>query len=372
MHCFDFDFLDTGYTEYCENLIKSSRSSFGEREFFHLYIRIDLKCVNLPLKYSFVRVILNTERMFKEVLTMKRIVAVILAAACLFGLCGCDFSPAAERPNSASEQINLYTASGSDLIEFDGTHVEIGIYADEAYYFSSHNTAFLDTLTSFLKTVTFDTAQVDYAKSDVIYVNINDGHDMVSFSIHEADILCTENGKNYYSEGIYSAFEDTFSAFFDEYRTHCRSASTPILKQYEYAVYGKDGAVMESDSISRAPHLFYDNNTVHLWVQSGTGISTRYATFFDVKNERISPIYHGQTDYFGDTVCATKQSKIVLYDMFSGEQIGCIDRFEKPLADAIDNVCSAYFIHGGTQIQVEYLDPDHRVQTQIFDVSDID
>ena len=77
-------------------------------------------------------------------------------------------------------------------------------------------------------------------------------------------------------------------------------------------------------------------------------------------------MYYGQTDYYGDLVCATGSSKVIVYKMFSGEQVCCFDQFEKPLGDCIENICSAYFIKDVKEIIVEYLNTDFEKETQFF------
>ena len=104
-----------------------------------------------------------------------------------------------------------------------------------------------------------------------------------------------------------------------------------------------------------------------MWVQTGTGALTRYAKFFDINNGLISPEYYGQTDYYGDKVCAIGSSQVIVYEMFSGEKVCCLDSFEKPLADCVENICSAYFTKDGTQIIVEYLNTELETEKQIFD-----
>ncbi len=299
---------------------------------------------------------------------------------CVFLLClslmGCRIDSIQEK-NPADEQISLEsvclaTGYNSTKIQLDDPHVEVQIYTDESYDFSNRNEAFYAAFASFLKDTTFSNRQVERPNTDdYVYFSIYGENGSASFSIFETDIIekttATENSY-YYCDGIYDQFQNTFGAFLDENQKYCRSAHTPILRQYEYVVYDKDYGVLEADCIARKPHLFYDAGIVHLWVQTGTGVFSRWAKFFDVENKLISPEYHGQTDYFGNLVCTTESSKVVVYDMFSGKQVYCLDKFEKPLADSFENICTAYFINNGTQIQVEYLNTDFQTETQIFNL----
>lgn len=141
---------------------------------------------------------------------------------------------------------------------------------------------------------------------------------------------------------------------------------------YEYAVYDKDGQILESDSVSKQPYLFWDgSNTVHLWGQSGTGQLTRWARFFDVESGKASPAFYRQTDYFGELVCTAESGQVGLYDMFSGKLLYCFDKFDKPTADYTENIISAYFSNDGKELIVCYYSSDGTKEKQIFDVFSI-
>ena len=134
-------------------------------------------------------------------------------------------------------------------------------------------------------------------------------------------------------------------------------------------IYDKNGNTLKSDTSNKTPYLFYDNGIVHFWSQSGTGTLTRGATFYNVERGLISPEYYGQTDYFGDIVSATGHSQVVIYEMFTGTEICRFTEFEKPLADALENISSAHFSKDGTKIIVEYLTTNHETATESFDIN---
>jgi len=300
---------------------------------------------------------------------IKKVFCIILAVLIL-SLCGCNKPTENDKIDHTEKSVTLETVITSNIIQFDATHVEICIYSDENYYFSNRNKDFYEKFIAFLKDTEFVSQQVEQPDSKKFYISIHDGEIDVSFSIYETDVIEIPGvfeSDYYYCKGIYKKFVDTFGIFLSENKKHCRSTETPIRMMYEYAVYDKNNYVLASDYISRTPYLFYDSGIVHLWMQMGTGLLSRWAKFFDIKNGLVSPDYYGQTDYFGDMVCSTGHSAVILYEMFSGEQICILDKFEKPLGDCLENIQSAYFSEDGSQIIVEYLNADFETELQIFD-----
>ena len=300
---------------------------------------------------------------------IKKVFCIILAVLIL-SLCGCNKPTENDKIDHTEKSVTLENVSNANLIQFDGIHVEICIYSDENYYFSNRNKDFYEKFIAFLKDTEFVSQQVERTDSKNFYISIYDGENSASFSIYETDIIRVVNSTasgSYYCEGVYKKFVDTFGIFLSENQKYCRSASTLIRGMNEFAIFDKNNYVLASDYISRTPYLFYDSGIVHLWVQTGTGSLSRWAKFFDVKNGLVSPDYYGQTDYFGDMVCSTGHSAVILYEMFSGEQICIWDKFEKPLGDCLENIQSAYFSEDGSQIIVEYLNADFETELQIFD-----
>ena len=306
---------------------------------------------------------------------MTMLIRKVLCFVIAFGvcmLCSCQAVSNSDIVGGAPQPVSLATASGADKIPFDGSHVEISVHTDEDYYFSNRNVPFCEKFAAFLENVMLSEQTTPSTDSDYVYVSVNRDNQIASFSVYDTDVVGVidiEGTEYYYCEGVYDRFADTFSSFLEENREYCRSATTTVLLKNEYAVYDKNYNVLESDSIVKTPHLFYDDGIVHLWVQTGTGVLTRWAKFFDVESGKTSPIYYGQTDYFADTVCATESSKVSVYDMFSGDLICVFDQFDKPLGDNTENVLSAYFTSDGTQITVQYVTADdYAIATQTFDL----
>ncbi len=297
----------------------------------------------------------------------------ILATFFILSLCGCNENAINQANSEITEStISLAVLSECDTVAFDTAHVEINIYANEYFYFSNRNEHFYKAFMDFLKNTKFSAQPTEKTGTQSIYIHVVGNEKNGAFSLYDTDVIETFDGvgerRFYYCEGIYDKFEKTFGPYMDEYRKYCRSAKTPIFQLHEYAIFDKETNILERDTIGGTPHLFYDSGIVHLWVQSGTGALTRCATFFDVEKGLTSPVYSGQTDYWGDMVCATGSSEVVVYEMFSGKPICRFDTFEKPLGDCIENIRSAYFTTEGTQVIVEYLNVDFHVETQIFDL----
>ena len=311
---------------------------------------------------------------------MKQWIAFVFALVFVFCLtaCGNVNSGTAEGSTEHSQMeatdptenlADTETAGILDHLRLDRPYVEIRIYTEEQSLFSNRNKAFFREFTAFWKDVESRLQPAKRTDAAKISVSIDDGKSITSLSVYEGDVIEVWNAAErrwYACEGVYEGFTKTFEPFLTENRSYCRSACTPVRNMYEYVIYDQNGTVLESDYISREPHLFYDSGIVHLWIQAGTGTLTRGGKFFDVKTGRISPEYYGQTDFFGDKVCATGPSEVTVYEMFSGEPICVLDHFEQPLADCLETILSARFSEDGTQITVEYLNADFEEASQIF------
>lgn len=304
----------------------------------------------------------------------------LLALVLVFTICGCvdktkkddavpgdTVSQKIDENNTEIPAVSLESVISQDPILFDNVHVEVRIYADLNYCFTNRNVDFFEKMTSFVRNTSVFSRQTQKNDNACFYVVIDDGDKLSSFSVFENDDILVEN--NFYtSEGIYKEFEKTFRPFMEENGKYCRSATTTVKMLDEYAIFDKNKNILESDTISKTPYLFYRDGIVHRWYQAGTGGLTQCAKFFDVEKGLASPDYYGQTDWYGNMVCATEASRVVLYDMFSGEQICTFDTFEKTLGDCVENIISAYFSKDGKQVVVEYLNIDYETEKQVFEV----
>ena len=311
---------------------------------------------------------------------MKNVIKNLFYILLIFSIvvfCGCSNNSVNSKPEPQENLISLSSFGETDTIKFDNPYVTIRISArkflGENFYFSNRNEDFYEEFIAFLKETKFYTEQVEFSGINNSYfsVNIYDGENVAFFRICDNDIISTspmESGNVNYCEGIYNEFEEIFSPYLKENQKYCRCAVTPIHLMNEYVIYDKNGKVMESDTIAKYPYLSYDSGIVHFWTQSGTGVLTQSAKFFDVENSKVSPYFYGQTDYFGNLVSATGHSEVYIYEMFSGKEICRFDKFEKPLFDCVENITSAHFTKDGSQIIVKYLNSECETETQIFDI----
>ena len=315
----------------------------------------------------------------------------IVLVFCFFG-CKNDVSSDIEENTTAAQTttndddaekpVTLESVCGADTIDFDADYVEIAVYSDLDYRFSDRNEDFCLSLTEFLKNTKFNSVLTDKAEDGNYYfVSIFENKNHASFSVYDTDVICVVDvyDRNlYYCEGVYDSFEKTFGTYFEENSKYYSikpiyDRSTydhPVLIEETYSVFDKNNNVLESDSTTETPHLFYDSGIVHLWFQTGTGIMTRFAKFYDVENGKTSPEYYGQTDWFSNMVSSTGHSQVIIYDMFSGDELYRINEFEKPLGDCIENIQSAFFSTDGKQLIVKYLNEDFEQVTQTFDLPD--
>ena len=299
---------------------------------------------------------------------MTKSIGFILAILLTLSLCSCTTTL---ENDLTYKQTSLKSLSKTDEIKFDNPCVNITISSDETYYFSNKNEAFYESFVHFINNKKCYFTQDENTDFRYYHISIYDGEKYAFFTIYENDVIKeVKSGEflYYFCDNIYNDFKEIITPFLNEYQKYCRSATTPIRQWYEYVVFDKDNHILESEYSSETPHLFYDSGIVYLWIQSGTGALTRTTRFFDVEKGIVSPDYIGQTDYFSNMVSVTSPSAVIVYDMFSGEEICCFNKFEKPLADSIENIASAYFIEDGTKIIIKYHSSDNETSTQIFDL----
>ena len=299
----------------------------------------------------------------------RKICCVLMCFLLLF-LFGCSKNPS---PVSVPdiETVSFEAAINEMGFDFNSSFIEVSISDDEICYFNSHNQVFFLQLTYFLANTELQLIDEEESSPENFYVTLNNSNgQFAGFSVYEnsVDVWERSDCKTYRCDGVLKKFQKFFDTYLKQNRKYCRVAPTPISYQMEYAVYDKNGNTLEFDSISKTPHVFYNSGIVHFYMQTGTGTLTRYAKFFDVENGLISPEYFGQTDCFGNLVCATDHSRVLVYDMFSGEQLYCFDDFEKPLCDGTENIGFTHFSKDGKQLIVKYLSENLDMETQTFNL----
>ncbi len=132
-------------------------------------------------------------------------------------------------------------------------------------------------------------------------------------------------------------------------------------EQGMYSYYIKDihGNTLAEDISIDYPYITQETeDIVCLWMQTGTGISTRWSQYFNIRTGEISPVYYGQTDSFGTMTSNTGNGCVIISDIFTGEEITTVDEWGQPLGECNDNIRSAYFSEDGRSLEVTCLDAE--------------
>lgn len=130
---------------------------------------------------------------------------------------------------------------------------------------------------------------------------------------------------------------------------------------YDYEIKDNQGNIMLSeDALRREPHIeTVDKNTVKVWVQAGTGISTRSTQYCDIANGIVSEeflsvlceydgktVYHDFRDNEHYVVIQNIFDKAVFYKEFKLDDVSDV---------AADAVLNATVSKNGKKLTVTYL-----------------
>lgn len=128
---------------------------------------------------------------------------------------------------------------------------------------------------------------------------------------------------------------------------------------YYYRIQDVHGNILAEDTSPDCPHITQKSeDIVCLWMQTGTGASTRWSQYFNIRTGEISPVYYGQTDSFGTMTSNTGNGCVIVSDIFTGQEIMTVDEWGKPLGACNDNIRSAYFSEDGKSLAVTCLDAE--------------
>ncbi len=87
---------------------------------------------------------------------------------------------------------------------------------------------------------------------------------------------------------------------------------------FSYTVYGTDGKVLDEGESQKEPvFTSAGEDILRMTVQTGTGLSTNYAVFYDLKNGDISDTYH--------YVLAAENGYVVCIEYKGGEHFAVVD-----------------------------------------------
>lgn len=130
-------------------------------------------------------------------------------------------------------------------------------------------------------------------------------------------------------------------------------------EMYSYYIKDMHGNTLAEDISIDYPYITQKTeDIVCLWMQTGTGISTRWSRYFNIRTGEISPVYYGQTDCFGTMTSNTGNGCVVVSDIFTGKEIMMVDEWGQPLGACADNIRSAYFSEDGKSIDAVCLDAE--------------
>lgn len=139
-------------------------------------------------------------------------------------------------------------------------------------------------------------------------------------------------------------------------------------KTYSYEIIDYKGTVLDyEDNLTREPkQQKVSEDVVGICIQAGTGLSTNYATYYDLENSKISEtFYHVLTAKDGYVVCADYRDGeyyIVVQDIFDKEHYYQEYKLENVSPVAADFVVDAYFNTDGN-VNITYLSGEDYTKT---------
>lgn len=129
---------------------------------------------------------------------------------------------------------------------------------------------------------------------------------------------------------------------------------------YYYYIFDKNKNVVKEEAHTRFPHIsLIEGYLVKVWIQAGTGVSTRWTYYYDVNNDRFSETFGPVFDERNDRIAHVEWDtiyKLIVRDIFDKEKYYYeITSFNEPLAEIIDPFVDIKFSDNGRQVQVTYL-----------------
>ncbi len=103
----------------------------------------------------------------------------------------------------------------------------------------------------------------------------------------------------------------------DEPAAHYEVKQTDGLN-FSYTVYGNNGKVLDEGESQKEPvFASAGEDILRMTVQTGTGLSTNYAVFYDLKNGEVSDTYH--------YVLTAENGYVVCIEYTDGELFAVVD-----------------------------------------------
>lgn len=292
----------------------------------------------------------------------------LLTVVMLFLLVGCEKQP-------ASDKITLQDIISTLGIDFSDRNTELSINFNCKYNNTYKNTAlnFYNTLNNYTVVETENTHNYD---DERIYISFESfDYENIGFRVFKDDIIeITKSNASdceyYKCDGIYNAITKDIEVLTSEAEKYYKVDSDTYSNTY--TIFDKNGNTIFEGTTNKSPHIYIvDENTIVCWIQSGTGVLTRGAYFYDYNTGEISDVVTGQIDWYNGYVCSVSSSAVYVQEILGSDEVKVYNSFDKQIASFIENVQSARFINNGKQIEVKYwteIENTNELETQIFDV----
>ena len=144
--------------------------------------------------------------------------------------------------------------------------------------------------------------------------------------------------------------------------------------QYYYCIFDKDkNIVKEGKSSTRMPHLsLIDGHIVKVWMQAGTGMSTRWCYYYDVEKDTLSETFYSVYDEENGKLVSSYFNTLIIRDIFDEEKYYHEITIDKIQAEFAEPFTDVKFIENGKQLQVTYYvgndNNDYKEATEIVEL----
>lgn len=139
---------------------------------------------------------------------------------------------------------------------------------------------------------------------------------------------------------------------------------------YYYTILNKQGDISEkSVSLPKKPEILTQGELISISYQSGTGLSTKWSYYYDIKNDRFSKYFYSVYDKYNETIAYGSQNKIMIANIFDDENYKEIKDFFHPLSMTTEPFIDVKFNEDGTILKVTYLTgDDYNEVTEYFNL----
>lgn len=142
---------------------------------------------------------------------------------------------------------------------------------------------------------------------------------------------------------------------------------------YYCEIYDENNNIVKSDGpFNKLPKIsISDDNLVKLTVQAGTGISTQWGYYYDIKKDCFSRIFYSIFDEYNGRMIFRDKNKIIVRDIFDKtEYYYEIDSFKNSLSQSSEPFRKVQFVNDGERIEITYLTGnDYHEVTEVFNLT---